>query len=88
MNPMNYLDSILSDYASPRVRRLVHSILLLVVAVVTVVTAVDGDWEKALLSLAATIYAGANRANTTPEDDGELVLLPDDEVSGNPGEGL
>lgn len=85
MNPMTYLDSILSDYASPKVRRLIHSILLLAVAIVTIVLAAEGDWKKALLALAAAVYASANRANTNPEEDTdeEFVLIPDEDVSGN-----
>jgi len=82
MNPMTYLDAILSDYATPKVRRLVHSILLLTAVLVTIVLSVDGDWKKALIAFAATIYAGANHANTPAPDDtvGTTGTL---EVSGN-----
>lgn len=84
MNPMTYLDAILSDYATPKVRRLVHSVLLLSVVVATIILAADGDWTKALISLAAAIYAGANHANTpangASEGDGALEVSGNDEV--------
>lgn len=64
MNPISILDSILVDYASPRARRLMHSLIFLGVALVMVWQAAEGDWKKALLALAATVYAAANKANT------------------------
>lgn len=64
LNPFNLLDSILEDYASPRLRRLIHTLILLVVAVVAIWLAAEGDWKKFLVALGATFYAAANKANT------------------------
>lgn len=88
-NPMDYLDLILSDYASPKARRTIHSLILLAGAVVTIVLAAGGDWKVAVFSLLAALYAGANRANTTSGNEGseEMIPLPDESVSGN-GEGI
>jgi hypothetical protein len=63
-NPFTLLDKFLADYASPRTRRLVHLALALGLLVLSAVLAADGDWEKALISLAATLYAAVNKANT------------------------
>lgn len=68
MNPFDTLDNLLEDYAPAKVRRAVHSLLLLVAALVSIYLAVDGDWEQFALSLIATIYAAANKANTAPVD--------------------
>lgn len=64
MNPINILDSILADYASPKVRRLVHSVLLLGLVIAIAVLSFDGDWLAALTASAAAVYAALNRANT------------------------
>lgn len=64
MNPLTTLDNLLSDWASPRVRRLIHALLALALLVATAVLAYDGDWKAALLSLGATLYAAVNKANT------------------------
>lgn len=68
MNPITLLDSILSDWASPRVRRLVHALIALVLVIVSAVMAADGDFKAAALSLAVTIYAAINKANTPATD--------------------
>lgn len=68
MNPItvlnNLLDTLLGDWASPRVRRLVHALIAAVLVVVSAVLAADGDWQAALISLAVTVYAAMNKANT------------------------
>lgn len=71
MNPLTLIDSILADWASPRLRRLVHGLLTLAVLVVAAVLAADGDWGKALATLVAGVYTEANRANTGAPADGE-----------------
>jgi len=80
MNLINSLDKILSDWTSPRVRRLVHALLALGLLVLTVWQAADGDWKIALASLAATLYAAANKANTpaTPLTDAGVDDTVDD----------
>lgn len=62
------LDSLLADWVSPRVRRLVHALLSLALLVVTAVLAANGDWKIALISLAGTFYAAMNKANTPATD--------------------
>lgn len=64
LNLSALLDQILDDWASPRVRRLIHALILLLVLVVTVFLAADGNWREALVSLAVALYAAANKANT------------------------
>lgn len=78
LNPLALLDVVLADWASDRVRRLVHGVVLLAMFLVTVWLGVEGDWKEALLTLAAAIYAGANRANTAnpQEHDPEAMVLP------------
>lgn len=68
MNPFTLLDSLLADYASPRVRRLIHTLILLACTGVTIWLGAEGDWRSALLTLAAALYAGANKANTSASD--------------------
>lgn len=86
MNPITILDGILADYASARVRRLIHSLILLTVAVVTIWLAADKDWQEALIALAVTVYAAANKANTDVdlkvEDIDHDDLPPDDYPEG------
>lgn len=69
LNPLHILDSILEDWASARVRRTIHSLLLLVAALGGLYLASDGDWLKALVALLALVYTAANRANTEPLGD-------------------
>ncbi len=66
-NPLEILDRILQDWASPRVRRLVHGLLSLAAVVGAIILAADGDWVIAALALIAAVYPAANKANTTPE---------------------
>lgn len=91
-NPLHLLDAVLAEWASPKVRRTVHSILLLATAVLSIWLAVEQDWEAFLPALVATLYVGSNRANTPPADadeydwsDGDESDEPDSdaEVSGN-----
>lgn len=80
MNPLNTLDSILSDWASPRVRRLVHALLALGLLVVAAYFAADKDWAVAIPALLATVYAAVNKANTpatTLEDSGVDTTVDD-----------
>lgn len=72
MNPLSLLDSILADWASPRVRRLIHGLVLLAVVLLGIWLAAEGDWKKALAALAAAVYAGANHANTDPGEVGSI----------------
>jgi hypothetical protein len=69
LNPFAVLDSILADYASPKVRRLFHTLILLVVAVVAMWMAAEGDWKKFVVALGVAFYAAANKANTQPTDE-------------------
>jgi hypothetical protein len=71
LNPLALLDALLADWASPRVRRLIHTLLALVLVVVTAVLAAGGDWKVALGTLLAALYAAINKANTP----GETVYL-------------
>lgn len=64
LNPLTILDQILGDWASPKVRRLVHSLIALIVALVAIYLAVDGDWVAFVIALGGTLYAVANKANT------------------------
>lgn len=64
MNPLTIIDLILTDWASPRVRRTVHLLIVLVVALAAIWMAAEGDWWKALGALAVAVYAEANKANT------------------------
>lgn len=84
MNPLHVLDRLMEDYASPKVRRTVHSLLLLVAFGVTTYLAFEGDWRQAALAAAAAIYTWANRANTEPEDNW-VDHLPTDAVHGGEG---
>lgn len=54
----------LSDWASPRVRRLVHRAVLLIAALFVFWQAAEGDFLQAALALAAAVYAEANKVNT------------------------
>lgn len=81
LNPLDLLDNVLSEYASPGARRAIHAALMLVAALVTLYMAYEKDWMQALLALAATLYTGANKANTDPlvEEPPEDALLPEEE---------
>lgn len=68
MNPLTLLDTILGDWATPRVRRAVHNTILLVVVIAGIWLESKGDWKEALGALVAAIYAAANRANTPVVD--------------------
>jgi hypothetical protein len=80
LNPLNLLDSLLSDYVPPKYRRLIHALVLLVAAGITIWEASDHDWRKAAIAAAAALYAAANKANTDP--DANPASAPEPEVSG------
>ena len=63
-NPFDLLDRLLEDYLSPKARRTLHTVLLLVAVAVTSVLTFEGNWQEALIAAAAAIYSWANRANT------------------------
>jgi hypothetical protein len=69
LNPFTLLDSLLADYASPRVRRGIHTLILATLAVVALWMAAEGDWKKFLTALGVAFYAAANKANTQPTDE-------------------
>lgn len=69
MNPLTIIDGILADWASPRVRRLVHALILLAGLVGSAWLAADGDWKAAAAALIAGLYGGANHANVPPASD-------------------
>lgn len=91
LNPIALINQILGDYASPKVRRLIHSLILLVAFVVTLWQASDGDWKKALGAGLLALYGAANQANTIPglhnaghddpEDEDDLTY---EQAGGNP----
>ena len=64
MNPLHIIDSILSDYAAPRTRRTIHSLIFLLAILGGIWLAAEGNWLEAIAALIALVYAGANRANT------------------------
>lgn len=66
MNPFAVLDGLLADYASPKVRRTLHSLLVLAAIGASIFLAAEKDWEVAVGTLVAALYAWANRANTEP----------------------
>jgi hypothetical protein len=79
-NPLAMLDKVLAEYASPKARRAIHAALMLVAGLVTLWLAYDKNWMEALIALAATVYAGANKANTHPEDTEPEEPEPEDEA--------
>jgi hypothetical protein len=89
-NPLEIIDSILSDWASPKVRRLIHALIALGLLVGSAVLAADGDWAVAALTLFGTLYAAVNKANTPAvalSDAGEIEVSDDltyEEAGGQP----
>lgn len=82
MNPFAVLDGLLADYASPKVRRTMHSLLVLAAIGASIFLAADGDWEVALGTGIAALYAWANRANTDPVPSEPVQPEPVDDVGG------
>lgn len=80
LNPLALLDSLLEDYASPKARRAIHSVIVLLAVLVTIFLAAGGDWEAAVASLVAAIYAGANRANTSAVQVEDFDTDPDTSI--------
>lgn len=66
MNILHLLDALLIDWASPRIRRTIHTALLLVASIVAVWLAVGGDWKEAAIAIATAFYTASNRSNTVP----------------------
>ena len=56
-NPLHVLDLILADWASPKVRRLIHNLIALGVSLVGIWLAANGDWLVALGALAMLLLA-------------------------------
>lgn len=69
VNPMTYLDSILAEWASAKVRRTIHLMVLLIAVLVAIWMGVDGDWKQFVGAIVAAIYSASNAANTAPDDD-------------------
>lgn len=83
MNILHLIDSILMDWVSPRVRRTIHSVLLIASLLFAIWLSVGGDWKQAVIALAAAFYAASNRSNTIPNltpagfhDPSEYTLNP------------
>lgn len=68
INPVAILDQLLGDWASPKIRRSLHSLILLVAFAVTIWQAADGDWRKAVGAGLLALYGAANKANTLHTD--------------------
>lgn len=85
LNPLELLDRLLVDYASPKARRTVHTVVLIVLALVAAWMAADGNIKEFFAALAVLAYASANRANTDPVEPGPYgdTAETTDEVSGN-----
>lgn len=67
LNPLTILDDLLADYVSAKYRRILHAVILLAAAVISIYLAVNGDWKQFAFSLASAIYAASNAANTHPD---------------------
>lgn len=78
MSPLALIDALLTEWASPKVRRTLHALLSLALLVGTVWLAAGGDWTVALGTLVATLYTEANRVNT-PDPDEDDDPSDDDE---------
>jgi len=64
LNPFTMLDSLLEDYASPKVRRLIHTVILIGIAIVAIFLGADRDWQQFVIALGVALYAAMNKANT------------------------
>lgn len=69
-NPFAIVDSVLEDWVSPRVRRTLHSLILIASILGALWVASEGNWGAFAGTLVAAFYAGSNRANTG--DSGDL----------------
>lgn len=81
LNPIALIDDLLTDWASPRIRRAVHTLITLLLALVAIWFAVDGDWVQFAIALGGMVYTEANRTNTPATD-----LLDADEIEPDDGE--
>ena len=90
MSPFALIDALLTEWASPKVRRSIHALLSLALIVATVWVAAEGNWEVALGTLIATLYTEANRVNTPDpdEDDDPSDAEEDAEFDGTEFDGL
>lgn len=77
MNPFAAIDSILEDWASPRVRRSLHAAIALVASILAIYLAAGGDWKEALPVLLAALYAGSNKANTHESEPTDIWIEPE-----------
>lgn len=87
-NPLALLDMLLADWASPKVRRLIHGLLTLALGLVALWLAMEGDWQEFLLALVAAVYAGANKANTPVSGNEDEPLFNDDVYEEYGGDGF
>lgn len=67
LNPLALLDSVLTDWTSARVRRLIHAIVLLLLFLAGLWLTAQGNWKEALGALVAAGYAASNHSNTPIE---------------------
>lgn len=79
MSPLTLIDALLTEWASPKVRRSIHALLSLALIVATVWVAAEGNWEVALGTLIATLYTEANRVNTPEPDEDDDPSVDDEE---------
>lgn len=79
LNPVKIIDALLAEWASAKVRRTIHLLLMLAFALVTLYLAAEGDWVEALIGLAGTAYTASNGANT-PTVENEDDFMYDTEV--------
>lgn len=68
MNPIHAIDQLLGDWASPKVRRSLHSLVALVAFGITIWQGTDGDPKKAVVAGVVALYGAANKANTLHTD--------------------
>lgn len=69
LNPFVLLDILLADLVSAKARRVIHTGLLLIVAVVAIWLAADGNWTEFVIAVVAALYAASNKANTPDESE-------------------
>lgn len=86
-NPLVLLDLLLGDLVSPRIRRILHGVVLLVLSVAGIWLAAGGDWQEAVAAFLVAAYAAQNKANTPatdlaePGDDEPDEVDPEDDLT-------